>query len=338
MNLTELAQHLEISPTTVSRVLSGNAAKYRISAKTVERVQAAAQKFQVSPDPLGSSLRSGKLGMIGLLVPDITNPFFSGLAREIEHALREHGMTVQLCDSAEDPASELALLRQMLGRRLDGMILAPVGVQTKELQTAVESTAMPVVAIDRILPQLNVPTVSLDNAGAGELAARHLFEAGHREIGCLRGAPDSHADVERFRGVSEALQRSGLTLNPAFVAGAGYTRDSGLEGAESILSSSERPTAMITLSGQGILALLEVAERLHIRIPEDVSVVAFDEQPWSPFVKPPLTTIEQPVQAMANRAVSLLIEALGASTPEDRVMLPAKIIPRQSVRRLTARG
>ncbi|MEM9282797.1 MAG: LacI family DNA-binding transcriptional regulator [Verrucomicrobiota bacterium] len=121
MNISELAAHLNVSPTTVSRVLSGSAEKYRISAVTVARVREAATRFQVAPDLLGSSLRSGKLGMIGLLVPDITNPFFSGLARSIELQLRDHDLTVQLCDSSEDSETELALLKQMLGRRLDGL-------------------------------------------------------------------------------------------------------------------------------------------------------------------------------------------------------------------------
>lgn len=127
MNISELARELGVAVSTVSRVLSGNAEKYRISQKTVVRVQEAAEKFQVTPDPIGAGLRRGKMGIVGLLVPDITNSFFAQLARAIELRLRDSGVAVQLCDSAEDPETENALLEKMLGRRLDGLIVAPVG-------------------------------------------------------------------------------------------------------------------------------------------------------------------------------------------------------------------
>ncbi len=328
MNVSELAQHLDLSPSTVSRVLNGSAQKYRISAKTVERVQQAATQFQVAPDPLGSSLRSGKLGMVGLLVPDITNPFFAGLARAIELELRQRGITVQLCDSNEDAATELGLLQQMLSRRLNGMILAPVGKHSPDLARAIESAPFPLVVLDRIIPDLEIPSVGIDNANAGRIAAEHLIQSGHPKIGCLRGDHESFTDRERLRGVREALIEAGLPVEESWFAGAGYSRESGLEGAHAILGAEQPPTAVITLNGQGILGILQAASELNVSIPDDLSVVAFDEQPWSAFMKPPLTTVVQPLDAMAVQAVSLL---LGESTT-DATPLVATIKVRESVR------
>jgi len=307
MNISQLARHLGLSVTTVSRVLSGNAGKYRISAATVARVEEAAARHQVTPDPLGANLRRGSLGMIGLLLPDITNPFFSSLARSIESALRSEGLAVQLSDSAEDGETEVDLLRLMLGRRLDGLILASVGEPSEELFSLIRGSPKPVVMVDRVFPDLDVPTVSLDNAEAGRLAVSHLLEAGHTRIGCLRGNGVSHPDRERFRGIREGLEEAGQGLRREWVAGSGYSRRAGLEGARSILERPERPSAVIPLSGQGILGILHVAEKLGLSIPSDLSVVAFDEQPWSAFVRPPLTTVEQPIEEMAENAVSLLL-------------------------------
>tara|TARA_R110002096_G_scaffold4493_28_gene20995 strand:- start:1397 stop:2401 length:1005 start_codon:yes stop_codon:yes gene_type:complete len=327
MNVSELAQHLNLSPTTVSRALSGQGEKYRVSAATVQRVRQAAEKFHVSPDPLGTSLRSGKLGMIGLLVPDITNSFFAQLARCIELELRQHGMTVQLCDSNEDAAVEAKLLQQMLGRRLNGLIIAPVGRTSAEFTRAIESSPMPIIMLDRIVPHLNVPTISLDNVAAGRLAAEHLIKTGHQRIGCLRGDHESFTDRQRFRGVTEALADAGFEMNSDWISGSGYTQAASLTGAGAILDSDPRPDAVIALSGQGILGILEAAQELRVRIPEDVSIIAFDEQPWSSFANPPLTTVSQPTQQMAVEAVNSLVEP----TSRPSLVLGANIIERKSV-------
>jgi LacI family transcriptional regulator len=318
MNVSELAARLQLSPSTVSRVLSGSAAKYRISPATAERVREAAGQYGVAPDPLGASLRRGKLGMAGFLAPDITNPYFSALARSIELELRQHGITVQLCDSAEDPKTELELLEQMRSRRLDGLIFAPVGRSSAPLDQSIQSAGLPLVLIDRILPGLDVPTVSLDNAAAGRLAAAHLIETGHQRIACLRGDHESHTDRERFRGVEQALFDAALPLKAEWIQGFGYSREAGLEGARDLFLARPRPDAVIALSGQGTLGLLEAAQEARLRIPEDLSLVAFDEQPWSAFVAPPLTTVAQPVDEMAKLATRTLLQLMEGRTPEPR--------------------
>ncbi|MDF1815415.1 MAG: LacI family DNA-binding transcriptional regulator [Verrucomicrobiales bacterium] len=332
MNISELADELNLSVTTVSRALSGQGEKYRVSKATVQRVLDAAEKHHVAPDPLGAGLQRGKLGMVGLLVPDITNSFFSGLARSIELVLRKRGMTVQLCDTAEDEHCEVEVLEHILKRRLDGLILAPVGKSSERLLRALESAPFPVVIVDRIFPEITLPTVSLDNEAAGRLAAGHLLAHGHRRIACLRGDRESHTDRARFRGVQAAMQQAGLQLDPALVQGAGYTRAAGVEGAQNILSQPHRPDAVISLNGQGILGILEVAAEKNLQIPADLSVVAFDEQPWSALVKPPLTTIEQPVELIAKKAAELICEKISGTKPKQRhIVLQAVLRERKSV-------
>lgn len=333
MNISELASQLEISVTTVSRVLSGTAAKYRISQTTSDRVLEAADRYDVRPDALGAGLRKGKLGLIGLLLPDITNPFFSSLARAIERELRDVGLAVLLGDSNEDVDTERDKLSVMLARRLDGLILVPVGAGSVELEKVVNNGSTPVVMVDRIIPGLEVPSVCLDNFSAGRMAVKHLLEAGHRKIGCLRGEPGSFADTERLRGFTAALEEYGVSVNKEIIRGSGYSRESGISSARFILDPIRRPSALVTLSGQGILSLLEVASEMDVQLPDDLSVVAFDEQPWSSFLKPPLTTIVQPIDELAKQVVSLLlIEVRVVNRSAPRITLQAELRERSSVR------
>ncbi|MEM1441969.1 MAG: LacI family DNA-binding transcriptional regulator [Verrucomicrobiota bacterium] len=334
MNISELAQHLGVAVSTVSRVLSGNAEKYRISARTAQRVLAAAEKYQVAPDPLGAGLKRGRLGMIGLLVPDITNPFFSTLARAIELRFRETGIAVQLSDSAEDHETELHLLNKLLARRLDGLILAPVGEVTAELKTAISGSPMPIVLLDRLLPGIEVPSVSLDNRGAGKLAAGHLLARGHRRIGCLRGDPAAISDRDRLEGVKDALREKEVPIENLLITGDGYTRENSVAGARTLLSSSELPTGVVSLSGQGVLGILEVSRELGLTIPDDFSLIAFDEQPWSALMQPPITTVTQPIEKMAEKAAELLNRSFSESTgelPADSSIFEATLCERSSV-------
>ena len=339
MNISELARHLGVAVSTVSRVLSGNAEKYRISEQTAQRVRAAAEEHQVVPDPLGAGLRRGRPGMIGLLVPDITNPFFSTMARAIELRFRDTGIAVQLCDSAEDTETELLLLTRLLSRRLDGLILAPVGEVSDGLKEAISSAAMPIILLDRLLPGIDAPSVSLNNREAGKLAASHLLRAGHRRLGCLRGDPGAVSDRERIEGVEEALRENGLGSDHLLIAGEGYTREESIAGAEWLLSAPDRPCALISLSGQGVLGILEVSRRLDLTIPADLSLLAFDEQPWSALMQPPLTTIAQPIEKMAEKASALLSSCLAdpeSITAGDSAVFEATLCERESVARVAS--
>lgn len=307
MNLSELAEKLGISVATVCRVLQGKGEASRISLKTRQRIEAAALEFGVAPDSMASGLRTGKSGIVGLLVPDITNPFFSGLARAIELNLRERGMALMLSDSNENEATELELIMAMKSRRMDGLILALVGVESTRLENLILGAKQRIIVVDRFLPALNekVSTVTLDNFLAGKMAAEHLIAAGHRKIGCLRGNPDSHADVARLRGVTAAMAE--MKLVPK-VAGSGYSSAEGLKGARELLEG-DCPSAVVSLTGQGVLGLLQVSREMGINIPGNLSLVGFDEQRWADFLEAPLTTVVQPVAEMARRAVALLLDS-----------------------------
>ncbi|MEM9282796.1 MAG: substrate-binding domain-containing protein [Verrucomicrobiota bacterium] len=201
-----------------------------------------------------------------------------------------------------------------------------------------DRASMPLLMVDRVLPEIGVPSVSLDNLKAGRLAAAHLIEHGFDKVGCLRGDRNSYTDQERFRGVVDELEKNGFSLNPEFVCGDGYDYESSLAEAQKLLCGRDLPDAVIALGGQGILSILETSKANLIGIPDDLSVVAFDEQPWSSFVSPPLTTISQPTEEMAKVAAESLLSLLGIRNESaESILLSASLISRHSVQSRGAR-
>jgi len=338
-DLSTLAAKLGLSPTTVSRVLSGQAERYRISEATRKRVLGEAERSGLVINQVARGLRLQKSLTIGLALPDISNPFFAALARQIEHGARSRGFAVFLADSAEDTEREAECLRALLGRRVDGMIVAPVGGDTDAL-LALESSSLPTVVIDRIVPGLPFPMVGNDNFKAAHDAVTLLAKAGHQRIACLRGLPAAFSDQERVRGYREGMRDAGLGTRDEWIRGDDFRAESAAAATRTLMAlvPDLRPTAAVPLGSQITLGLLESLRDLGLQIPEDLSIVAFDEQPWSGLVDPPLTTVAQPLREMADRAADLLfaqIEAPAKHHPEPALhMLQSELIVRKSVRDL----
>jgi LacI family transcriptional regulator len=329
--LQNLATHLGLSLATVSLVLNGRARELRISARTETRIRRAAERYAIAPNRLAASLRSGRTASVGLVVPDVANPFFAVLAQQLERALRRAGRAVLLADSEETLEVETRSLRELRQRRVDGLIVAPVDGRNPLLpQFAAEG--LPLVCLDRVAPDLAVPQVTIDHAGAARLAVEALLQQGHRRIGCLRGTPGVFSDDERVRGYREALATAGIAAADAWIDGGDFTRATARAAAERLLDRGEL-TAIVPLAGQATLGLLELIRARGVRCPEQLSLVAFDEQPWSGLVSPPLTTIAQPVAEMAQAAANALHELLAGRDPGPPGRLPSRLIVRSSIAR-----
>jgi len=336
--LKQLAERTGVSISTVSRVLSGKAEKGRISVKTRERVLHEAGLQGVVINEVARGLRLRTTQTVGLIIPDISNPFFAALARQAERASRVRGYSVLLCDSEEDTEVEAGNVRLMRSRRVDGLVVAPVGGRHDHL-AAVQKLGMPLVLLDRLLPELDVPGVASDNAVGAALAVEHLLKLGHRKIGCVQGLPASSSNASRVSGFLDAMARNGILVPPSWVVGKDYTIESVKQEALKLLSIPSRPTAIVALGNMIALGVLHAARELEIQVPEQLSLVSFDDQPWAEWISPPLTTVAQPVEEMGARAMDLFFETLAASgsniTPlNSRVILPMTLIERQSVTRL----
>jgi LacI family transcriptional regulator len=334
-SLKTLAAELDVSVATVSRVLSGQAERYRISRATRARVLEAAGAAGFVADELARSLRLRRTRSIGLVIPDISNPFFARLAREVERHARHHGYSVLIADSEEDAGVEAAALTLMLSRRVDGLILAPVG--TPGAGAALRGLAgRPCVLVDRLLPDAGLPAVTSDHCHGARLATRHLIERGHRRIACVQGNPGTFANDERIRGWREAMAGAGLAADDALVFGAGYSIEAGFAAAHAALEGPTPPSAILALGNVLALGVLQAAGAAGVAIPDELSLIAFDDELWATVTTPPLTIVEQPIAALGQGVLELLLERIAAPAPlpPSRRILPVRLIERGSVRDL----
>jgi len=333
MNLKALAQHLGISASTVSRVLAGRGDEFRIAKATQKRIHDGAEAMSARPDELARSLRLQSSRTLGLLIPDISNPFFAALARAVERRARAQGYTVLLADSQESVEVEAECVRMLLDRRIDGLILAPVGGESAHLEVLTASK-LPLTQVDRVFASLKAASVVSDNFSGARDAVRHLVKLGHRRIACLQGKEDSSVITERVRGYRAGLAEAGIRFRADHLVGGEHSQSIARDHTLRLLGLQPRPTAILALSNLLALGCLEAVRERQLLVPTDLSVIAFDEQPWASLLSPPLTTLAQPVEEMGTAAVDSLLAQIKPASKKPRtttVVLPIRLLQRGSV-------
>ena len=331
IRLKDIAAELGCSITTVSRVLSGRSEQYRISKGTQEKVIAAAKEKKFRFNNLARALRIQETYTIGLIVPDIANPFFSGVAQNIEVEARKLGYSIILCDSNEDETLEAESIEVLSSRQVSGLIISPVGQTSDHLQRLYD-TNIPTVLIDRYFPNLSIPYVGTDNHKGAFQAVEYLLECGHRLIACLQGAINTFINKERLRGYKDALQKNGIAIEPLLVKGDGFGIESGYLSTKLLLNQSPIPTAILGFSNLITLGSLMALREENLKVPEDISIITFDEQSYSGYLS--LTTIKQRNEEMGQIAVKLLMGQFAdkKNKPQGQILLPPSLIVRNSVR------
>ena len=326
--LVSIAERSGCSISTVSRVLSGNAAKYRISQRTVARVTEEVKRCNYTPSLLAKGLRTNRTDTIGLLIPNIENSFFAGVAGVVIRESRNYNYKVVVVDTQEDGLSAL------LARRVDGIVAAPCG-SNSELFASVQEGGMPLVLIDRYLPDAGMLSyVTTDNYRGAVMATEYLLENGHRRIACIQGTPHSMPVRDRVRGFGDTLRAHGLG-DRIVVTGEDFSVQNGYLETKLALAREERPTAIFALSNLILLGVVKAVHESGLRIPDDISVVSFDDNMLFNYLDPAITCIGQPTDEIGTLAVKLLIRAVrepGAAT--SHLHLPPSLIIRRSVRNL----
>lgn len=326
MTIKELAQELEMSTTTVSRVLTGQEKKYRISEKTAQRVREVADQLDFAPNQIARNLRLQKTNTIGLIIPDISNPFFANLARTVEEELRSRGKMVLLCDTKDDTDLEQESIALLKGRKVDGLLVAPVGKEWKHLE---EQSKIPVVLIDRYFEHQDIPFVTTDNFFGAYEATSFLIEKGHRNIACIQGLMGTTPNDHRVKGYQKAMKTHGLTERIK-VVGDDYSLKNGYDNTKELLARPDAPTALFALNNQIAMGCMKALKENGFQIPNDISLIAFDEQPYFELLSPPLTAIKQPMEGIGKVAVETLFELLEGNTVEHQMLKPT-FIERSSV-------
>lgn len=334
--LKTIADKLDLSPTTVSRVLNGKAEAYRISNTTADAVLAIAAELDYSPNRLGRGLRIRQTHTLGLVIPDISNPFFAKVASNIEKAARAAGYNLVLCDSEEDTELEQAALRMLLSLKVDGLIVCPVGQEGEHLQR-ITAAGHAMVLVDRSLPDVGcLSVVSDDHKGAVEAVA-HLVANGHAKIGCIQGLSGTSTAESRVAGYRAAMQEHGLPVDESLIVGDSFQDESGYRAAVKLLNRPDRPTALFVGGNLILIGVLRALQSVGLKVPDDVSVIGFDEQPYSGFLSTPMTTVSQEIDRMGQVATELLVKQIASGVRETvhQVVLPTTLISRDSVRDLT---
>jgi len=331
--LKAIARQLGVSMTTVSRALNGKAEAYGISKKTEEAVRRTAKKLHFSPDPLARGLRLNRTLSIGLVIPDISNPYFAEIAKNIEMAARRSGYSVVLCDSEENTQLETESLILLRDRKVDGLVIAPVGQSAIHLET-LQKGGFPVVVIDRYFPRLKLPYVVSDNCTGAMQATEHFVEKGHKVIACVQGLAKTSPNYERVRGFQAALRCHGIPVDDSLVVGSSFSEENGYVHAKLLLKSRKDITAILALSNLIALGILRALSEEGLKVPDDVSIICFDDQPYCAYMNPPLTTVDQSKEQMGQIAVRLLLEHIQSAQglARDGIVLPTRLIQRASVR------
>lgn len=318
MTLKELAEALNISTTTVSRVLTGQEKKYRISEKTADKVRAIAKAHQFAPNQIARNLRLQKTNTIGLIIPDISNPFFANLARTVEVELRKRGKMVLLCDTKDETELEKESLSLLMGRKVDGLLVAPIG---KEHGHLIQQPEIPIVLIDRYFEDQALSFVTTDNFLGACIATNFLIEKGHRNIACIQGLLKTTPNESRVSGYKRAMQDYGLS-NYIKIIGKDYSIANGYESTKTLLSLPEVPTAIFSLNNQISMGVMKALKEHGLEVPGEVSLISFDDQPYFDLLSPPLTAVKQPMQEIGRAAVATLFELLEGNHPPNQMLKP----------------
>lgn len=330
--LKQVAAASGVSVSTASRVLTGKAKAYRISESTERTVQEVATQLGFQPNKIAQSLRSQQTGLLGFVLPDLANPFFSAIAREITVAAEEHGFSVLIADSREKTDNEARLIQQLLMQRVEAIVVCPVGTISDHLVDLYKSD-MPLIIVDRGFPDSNIVTVTSDQHHAATKLTELLTQNGHRSIGVLQGLQDTLPNTERLAGIREALESVGAELAPAYIRGKKFGEEEGYESAKWLIEKHPEMTAMISLSTQNSFGALKAASDLGLRIPDDLSFVSFDRNPYFDFFAVPISSAAQNVAEMGRLAAKLVFERkISGKYPTKKVYrIPMKITARSSV-------
>jgi LacI family transcriptional regulator len=326
--MKEVARLAGVSIATVSAALSG---RNFVSPELKERVRAAVEELGYSPNAMASGLKRGASSLLGLIVPDITNPFFTTFVHGVQRRAAEAGYTVILGVSDDRAPREAELVRLMRAQQAAGTIVVPCGSESDCRKLEPNASAMPLVAVDNAPMGLPIDTVVLDNRRAAQLATAHILSFGHRRIGIITGPAHRFVARERVLGFEALLEKSGMAVPAEHVSAGEFRVDTGREAAVTLLSKTPRPTALFVANNQMLIGVMQAVAELGLSVPHHVSVASIDDFPWASAFVPTLTTVRQPIERMAEAALEFLMGRIsGDACPPRRLVMEPELIVRQS--------
>ncbi|MEW6624533.1 MAG: LacI family DNA-binding transcriptional regulator [Bacillota bacterium] len=325
--INDVAKHAQTSISSVSRVLNNSG---YVREEVRRRVLKAVEELQYNPNALARGLIKNKSNTIGLILPDILNPFFAHVARGVEDTARSYGYNVFLCNTDGSIEIENQYLKVLEQKRVDGIIYA-ASQRGSQLIAKLKDKGTPLVVLDRQIECVDIDTVHINNYQGAYMAVNYLVSLGHRKIAFIGGPKDIQSAVNRENGYREALQAHGLVIDEDLIKYGDFRYEGGYEGAGMLLAGKKAFSALFSANDMMAIGAINRFVEAGIKVPDDISIVGFDDIPFAKLIVPQLTTIAQPIQDMSRIAAELLLEQIEGEKKSSReVILLPKLVKRKT--------
>jgi LacI family transcriptional regulator len=328
IKIDQVAREAGVSPSTVSRILNGTATVNQAKRSAVDL---AVRKLGYIPNPVARGLAGGRTLSVGVLTQALDSPFYGAALRGIEDTLEQAGYQCLFTSGHWNAKSEERCIEVLRSRKVDGIIVLTGRLTDKTLKNI--ALQLPIVVTGRDLKFSHLHSLKFDDQAGATLAVKHLVELGHKRIAFIAGHPQHPDSKERFQAYKDALNAANIAFDPALVGQGDYTEQSGQRAIEKLLSQNTPFTAVFASNDQMAFGAAVALHRKGLRIPDDVSLVGFDDLPASSYVVPPLTSVHQPAYELGQLAAQAMLQLLVGKT-HDGVMPAARLVVRESTRAL----
>lgn len=325
--MVDVARLANVSVATVSAVVNS---KGGVSAELTRRVREAMEALDYHPDHIARSLKVGRTHVIGMVVPDITNPFFTEVVQGAETEALQNGYSLILCNTGEDSQREQHQLSTLFSRRVDGVVLACA--DSSSAYDGLIRRRFPLVFIDRVPIGFTRGAVVSDNVGGAYDATRHLIELGHTRIAIIAGELRLSNGIDRIEGFRKAMQEERLPVREEYFYRGDFQIESGYRGGLELLRLAEPPTAILACNNKMTLGLMRAVSELRVPCPDQVSILGFDDFEWAANFSPRLTTVAQPTYEIGRQAMRMLLGKLTGSSDQSEAPINSPVVLKAELR------
>jgi LacI family transcriptional regulator len=329
ITIKDVAERAGVHASTVSRVINNNQ-RSSIREKTRLKILEAIRELGYRPNSIARNLRLKTSDAIGMLIPDITNPLFPEVIKGVESLASENDLSITLCNTDDNPEKELKIIRFLLGRMVDGFLLASVHMRDETIEE-VDKSGLPYVMVNRGNRKDAGARVVPDNAAGARLAVQHLVSLGHKKIAHIAGFLYTDTGIERLEGYRKTLNLANIPFNPDYMVETGYKEADGYKAMSKMLRLADRPTAVFAANDLLAMGAILAIHEKGLRVPEDISVVGFDDIWVADRITPALTTVKIPLYKMGYLAMSMLLNKMkDIPVEQERILLEPSLVVRRS--------
>ena len=330
--IKDVAKHAGVSTSTVSHVL--NKTRY-VSDDVSARVKTAVDELRYAPSALARSLKVQSTKTFGMLVTTSTNPFFAEVLKGVERRCYEYGYNLILCNTEGDVARMHANLDILLQKRVDGLMLMCSEVESQGFNLFERHKPVPTVVMDWGPTNFPCDKIKDNSHRGGYMATQHLIAKGHTEIGCITGVLDKLTAQQRFAGFTQAMEEAGLDINPKWVTAGNFECEGGEQAFAEMVANGPLPSALFVCNDMMAMSVINSASKKGISVPEDLSIIGYDDIKLAKYITPSLTTIHQPKHRLGKKAVDMLLEQINSKTESNQIIeLAPPLVERDSVKAL----